>query len=257
MDQSLKERLIGAAVLVGLAVWLIPWVLDGPVPDSEIEAAQVPAAERSTPLQTRTIRLDEEPDRPAPTVPDEIEENAVVQPAVQAAVQANPGDSPATGAPAAPEAVPVEAVPVEAVPVEAAPVAATPPGANPAAQEPAVAEATVAAVSETAATGAGPAGAAPARVAEPSENSSGSSDTPPLESGWLVQVGSFGAEENARRQAARVATLGYTAKLYTHTSGGRLMYRVRVGPMPSREGADDIASSLTAQGFVAQVVSSD
>src|SRR5690606_40784705 len=29
MDQGLKERLIGAAVLIGLAVWLVPWVLDG------------------------------------------------------------------------------------------------------------------------------------------------------------------------------------------------------------------------------------
>ena len=30
MDQGLKERLVGAAVLVAIAVWLIPWVLDGP-----------------------------------------------------------------------------------------------------------------------------------------------------------------------------------------------------------------------------------
>src|SRR5690606_31600645 len=30
MDQGLKERLIGAAVLVALAVWLIPWLLVGP-----------------------------------------------------------------------------------------------------------------------------------------------------------------------------------------------------------------------------------
>src|SRR5690606_33100528 len=30
MDQGLKERLIGAAVLTVLAVWLIPWLLDGP-----------------------------------------------------------------------------------------------------------------------------------------------------------------------------------------------------------------------------------
>ena len=30
MDAHLKERLIGAVVLVVLGVWLIPWVLDGP-----------------------------------------------------------------------------------------------------------------------------------------------------------------------------------------------------------------------------------
>lgn len=100
----------------------------------------------------------------------------------------------------------------------------------------------------------GASGGLAARV--PDETSTEASSRHPG-SGWLIQVGSFGDEENASRQADRVAALGYTAKLYTHSSGGRVMYRVRVGPELSREGADDIALSLTAHGFVAQVVSSD
>jgi hypothetical protein len=27
MDQGLKERLVGAAVLIAIAVWLVPWVV--------------------------------------------------------------------------------------------------------------------------------------------------------------------------------------------------------------------------------------
>ena len=193
MDRSLKERVIGASVLVALAVWLIPWVLDGPVPDAESGAAQAPADERSAPLRTQTIRLDnrqntsaqsDTPDIPASPTPQDSDEVARVS------IEASAGAQPE--APAAPVPMRTTAeVEVEAVP------------------------------------------------------------------GWLVQVGSFGDEENARQVAGRLVEAGFTARLYPHRSGGNLMYRVRVGPEPSREGADEIASSLRNRGYVAQVVSSD
>lgn len=193
MDRSLKERVIGASVLVALAVWLIPWVLDGPVPDAESGVAQAPAAERSAPLRTQTIRLENRqntsaqsgtPDIPASPATQDSEEVARVT------LEASEGAQP--GAVAAPVPIPATAeAQVEVVP------------------------------------------------------------------GWLVQVGSFGDEENARQVAGRLAEAGYTARLYPHRSGGNLMYRVRVGPEPSREGADEIASSLRNRGYVAQVVSSD
>lgn len=193
MDRSLKERVIGASVLVALAVWLIPWVLDGPVPDAESGAAQTPAAERSAPLRTQTIRLEnrqntsvhsDTPDIPASPTPQDSE--AVARVSLEASAGAQPG---AVAAP----------VPIPAT--------------------------------------------AGAQVE--------------VEPGWLVQVGSFGDEENARQVAGRLVEAGYTARLYPHRSGGNLMYRVRVGPEPSREGADEIASSLRNRGYVAQVVSSD
>lgn len=193
MDRSLKERVIGASVLVALAVWLIPWVLDGPVPDAESGVAQAPAAERSSPLRTQTIRLEnrqntsaqsDAPDIPGSPMPKDSDEVERVT------IEASAG--PQSGAPEAP--VPIRTT-AEAQ-VEAGP-------------------------------------------------------------GWLVQVGSFGDEENARQVAGRLVEAGYTARLYPHRSGGNLMHRVRVGPEPSREGADEIASSLRNRGYVAQVVSSD
>ena len=202
MDRSLKERLIGAAVLVGLAVWLIPWLLDGPVPvvDTASEALQIPAPESSTSLQTRTIRLDES--RP-PSAPAEERDAA------------SPGPAPAdaSSAQGAPDALEASAGPAE--------------------------EATAPADEERTPADAGPA-------AETSGEA------------WLVQLGSFSDEENARRLADRVATHGHVARLSTHTSGGQLMYRVRVGPEPDRESAASVASFLRAEGFIAaQVVSSD
>ena len=44
MDQGLKERLVGAAVLVAIAVWLIPWVLDGPEAGVETPASSLAVA---------------------------------------------------------------------------------------------------------------------------------------------------------------------------------------------------------------------
>jgi DedD protein len=71
MDRGLKERLIGAAVLVALGVWLIPWVLNGPEGDggAEPEKLQLPAPTESTPLRTQTIHLNEARD-PATILPD-------------------------------------------------------------------------------------------------------------------------------------------------------------------------------------------
>src|SRR5262245_55553791 len=59
MDQGLKERLVGAAVLIAIAVWLIPWVLDGPETPLESGGAslQLPAAEEPMPMRTQTLRL--------------------------------------------------------------------------------------------------------------------------------------------------------------------------------------------------------
>jgi len=59
MDQGLKERLVGAAVLVAIAVWLIPWVLDGPEAPVETTGGslQLPTAEEPMPMRTQTLRL--------------------------------------------------------------------------------------------------------------------------------------------------------------------------------------------------------
>ncbi len=68
MDQGLKERLVGAAVLIAIAVWLVPWVLDGPETPLESggSSLQLPAAEEPMPMRTQTLRLGDDAEQ-APT----------------------------------------------------------------------------------------------------------------------------------------------------------------------------------------------
>ena len=64
MDQHLKERLVGAAVLVTLGVLVIPVFLDGPPSDEPVRVGlELPAADQDR--KSHTIRLDVPPERPA------------------------------------------------------------------------------------------------------------------------------------------------------------------------------------------------
>ena len=86
MDRSLQERLAGAVVLVALAVWLIPQVLDGPAGNGQgsAETLQLPAPTKDTGLRTQTIRLDQNRDTPTPAA----EQNSPVTPVPAAKPQA-------------------------------------------------------------------------------------------------------------------------------------------------------------------------
>lgn len=225
MDRSLKERLIGAAVLVALGVWLIPWVLDGP--DSDDTAVEEPIAlelpvpatgeapSRGEPIRRQTIELNVDRRPPA----------GEIAPEGPAAVNTEPtGDAQAPAAEETKPAPSTASTPSQSRPSpEPAAVAATPPVRQ------------------------SPAPAAPAV--------SVSRNVPT--DGWMVQLGSFGDSANAQRQAERIRTFGHDPRIYEFTASGRLMYRVRVGPMDTRERAEATASALSAHGFVAQVVAPD
>jgi DedD protein len=232
MDQGLKERLIGAAVLVALGVWLIPWVLDGKQEQLEVEASgsglRLPSPDEPLPIRTQTLRLDEPVAEPITS--DAVEQGSagaapvtsLVEPPV---VVAEPDTRVAR---AAPELEP----PRPEIAGAAKPVASSKPA-------PAPTEASK-----------------PAPTEESKPPASTASATA-KKGDWVVQVGSFGEEENAKRQAQRVNTYGYKPEVSSIRANGRSMYRVRVGPYATRAQADATASSLAAHGFVAQVVSAD
>jgi hypothetical protein len=58
MERNLKERIVGATVIVALGIIIIPWLLDGPAQSSRpVERAlELPPAEQ--PGRTYTIPLD-------------------------------------------------------------------------------------------------------------------------------------------------------------------------------------------------------
>lgn len=227
MDRGLQERLVGAAVLVALGVWLIPWVLDGSaVSDStsnEEIVLKLPAPDDSASAAVRHQTIDLGANRGSLLKSSQADE----------------------GATAAPQAPATQTEPTDAAPETLSPVAQSPEAAAPAPQ----ARVVQTPAAEQAVTPAAPAAAQPAPRAPPPIVSASRVD------GWMVQLGSFSSSGNAQRQAQRIGTYGHDARIYEFAAaGGRTMFRVRLGPLTSRDRAQATASSLQAHGFVAQVI---
>jgi DedD protein len=128
MDQGLKERLVGAAVLVAIAVWLIPWVLDGPEAPVETTGGslQLPAAEEPVPMRTQRLRLGDEGEPSAESPPA-----AVARPEPEPTEATRPPPAEVASAPA--ETPAVAATQPEPAPARVPAPAATAPKPAPAA----------------------------------------------------------------------------------------------------------------------------
>jgi DedD protein len=126
MDQGLKERLVGAAVLVAIAVWLIPWVLDGPEGGAEApeSSLQLPSAEEPMPMRTQTLKLGDAPESsagpaPAPSATPPAEQTAAT--AVPPKPAAESRDEPKVEAESTRVAANLAAEPPKTVPAAALP----------------------------------------------------------------------------------------------------------------------------------------
>lgn len=71
---------------------------------------------------------------------------------------------------------------------------------------------------------------------------------------YFVQAGAFTRTEEAEQQRAKLAMMGALAKISERDQAGRVMYRVRLGPYPTREEADTQLSRLQEQNIEAQIV---
>jgi DedD protein len=218
MDQGLKERLVGAAVLVAIAVWLIPWVLDGP--ENPIESGpaslQLPASQEPVPMRTQTLKLGEPPAAAQPADAS----SQKTEPPVETVVAAATPEPPAPAPPAAAAVTATAPPPATGTPPPPKPATAEPPR-KPAAAPPAAAAAT------------------------------------PAKGDWTVQLGVFAEEGNAKRLADRTSTFGYKASVTPYKANGKTMYRVRVGAYGSKATADATASALSVHGITGKVVAAD
>jgi DedD protein len=66
MERALKERIIGAAILVVVVVLVVPVFLDGPPEGGEIVSEQVPLPGQSD-QETKTVVLDRDRSNPVPS----------------------------------------------------------------------------------------------------------------------------------------------------------------------------------------------
>ena len=211
MDTALKQRLVGASVLIALAVVVLPMLLGGR-PDGEVAESQkieLPPQPSELDFETRRYPIGEQSSKPqadrsaavakplpSPGPPPETsDESAAELPPVisdQSATEPGPG----TIVEALPDRVAlptieiVEQPPVEVIPLE----------------------------------------------------------TQPEDTGrYIVQVASFGAVDNAKRLSEALRSYGYAVKTDTVKSDVGTLHRVRVGPYGTESEANGVVSRLQTQ----------
>lgn len=119
MVRDLKERVIGAIVLVALVVLVVPVFLDGPPDNGEEFSERVPLPGQSE-EKTQTVVLERVRDEPMPAQSGSEPEPAATEPAVTV-TKNEPVTTPVTKPPEE-EPQPVVTEPVASKPVDPAPV---------------------------------------------------------------------------------------------------------------------------------------
>ncbi len=71
---------------------------------------------------------------------------------------------------------------------------------------------------------------------------------------YFVQTGAYTRSDDAEQQKAKLALIGQAARITEREQAGRTVYRVRLGPFPSRDEADSLQLRLQEQSIEAQIV---
>lgn len=213
MDNVLKKRLVGTAVIVALAVIFLPMMLEGPG--------------KATKEVTMQISI---PDRPSYDIPNRLADaESVNEPEPEPDVKDLTKESLASKVTES-AAKSVDAA-VEA-PEKAAVVA----------QIPVVSDKVPQAVKKIVEV---PAAAKPELKKKPEEKSAASQiSTETRSAGFAIQVGSFSKKDNAQALKTRLVAAGYPAFVDASKIKGSDIYRVKVGPKPSRKLANQIRIEL-------------
>lgn len=222
MDRALKERVIGAVVLVVIAVLVVPVFLNGPPTDAEIVSEPVTLpGQNGQPRKRQTIVLERDRDQPVPT--SARLDTAAPETSVQSGSDDQPKSVAAAPRQAEPEAEPAtvqEKQPGNQVEPEKKPESAPPREES----------------------------TAPAKAAVEAPETESTTGM------WAVQLGSFADKANAERLAAGLRDKGYAAFLSQHETASGELHRVRIGPQKDRDSAEAVAAKLLKDGQKGQVV---
>lgn len=224
MDRQLKQRVVGAAVLVALGVVFIPLILD----QDTLETRPAEAVDIPPPPQDAFESRVEPVDEAAIAELEQRAANRVELPDDVAAMEEGPGEAASTtdsgaeaGATAgtAPPTPPAPEPPPRVAPADEI----TPPAA---AKSPPPAP---------------PPPAPEAPVTRPAPPAGGGDPA------WTVQLGSFNNAENAARLSDKLRAAGFPGYVEKRAEQGALVYKVRVGPQGSRGEAEQVRGRLAEQ----------
>lgn len=237
MDKVLKRRLIGASILIALAVIFIPMLLVDPdsVDDSSDRLTDVPPMPESA-REVRRIPLDPEAARVASS-----ERGSSAPEKGDTATRSGERDDAANDdAPRPPD---------DEIVLRPDLTAPEPDAAEESAVEDVRDDALVQSdANDTRETG-------PLEQPDPdktSEPEAGptpvtSDDQPRVSMGdWVVQVASFGSQDSANQVRSRLEALGHIVARDEIVRGQSLLYRLRTGPYPSRAAAEQALAQISA-----------
>ncbi|SFW52084.1 DedD protein [Pseudomonas sp. NFACC09-4] len=219
LDKAYKQRMVGALVLVALAVIFLPMLFSRQDEQRQVtvDAPAAPQAPAMPPVQVEPVTVPEPQALPQEPVPSD--EELAAQPAPVMPI------TPAPAAPAAPTAAPAAPTTSSKPSVAAAPAPAAP-AAKPAPSQPIT--------------------AAPTRP----DTTQSRVDANGLSVSWSVQLASLSSRESAENLQKSLRSQGYNA--YIRSADGK--NRVFVGPLIERAEADRLRDLLGRQqnlkGFV-------
>lgn len=245
VERQLKERLIGAAVLVAIAVLLVPEMFSGPrsrAPQPVELDSRAGTSEAAT-EQIKTMQID------------------LQRAPVSAARSSEAVSSAAPVTIEPPAAAPKSDIPE---PVAAAPVPAA--ASSRSAESSAASRAsnvTSTVINQAASSQAASKSsqsASKSSVSSRAASSAASVAPPPPKpaatsaGNWQVQIGSFGTEARAREIAAQLKSQGHSVSVSPLKAGGKTLFRVRVAGGSTQESAQAVLKKLSATYSGAAVV---
>jgi cell division protein FtsN len=71
---------------------------------------------------------------------------------------------------------------------------------------------------------------------------------------YFVQAGAYGTQDDAEQQRAKLAMMGYKAKMSEREQNGHPVFRVRLGPFDKRDSAESVKDRLDSAGMDASLV---
>ena len=220
MDILLKQRLVGAIVLISLAVIFLPMLFTGKGEQEQKFESSIPAEpvyeikspQVSVPLPLPEKRLEKVPLR-EPVVKKEESDKTTSDTVIVA------GETPISEKPTTEIVV----------------------------QQPDLQEKASSKTADTRPTVAKPKAVKPKKEAsaQPIYTKSTIEEIKPSDiTGWVVQVGSFSQKSNAEKLRDKLRKMGLASFVVTGTSDTKTVYRVRVGPEISRADAEKIQAKI-------------
>jgi DedD protein len=242
MDQALKQRLVGAVVLIALAVIFLPVFISGPQdadqaaqqrqiivppgPDSRLSSKRLPVIEDGAQISTQS-----QTDAQQWPLTDFQNDSTVADAADNSGVDGNDTDGIDGDVSGASE--PVSADPAAADTAAATTSAATNTSTN--TSTPAMADEPAQTVTEAAAT----------VLSADIQSATAEPDAGVIDAqSWRVQVASLGNPDNATRLQQQLQSLSLNSATERVTSAGVQLYRISVGPFADQDSAQQALQKI-------------